>query len=89
MAKSTATIVGKPAAILEGDGGRDLIIQPVYITWIEKDGRLGLMRQWANVRIIDDKAFVNPRVDVELLRLIEWTMKEIDEVRDGQAVDER
>ena len=89
MAKNAATVVGKPAAIPEGDGGRDLMIQPVYIIWTEKDGRLGLMRQWANVRIINDKAFVNPRVDIELLRPIEWTMKEIDEIRDGQAVDEK
>ena len=89
MAKNAATVVGRFAAIPEGDGGRDLIIQPVYITWTKKDGRLGLMRQWANVRIIDDKAFVIPRVDIELLRPIEWTMKEIDEIRDGQAVDEK
>ena len=75
MAKNAATVVGKPAAIPEGDGGRDLMIQPVYITWTEKDGRLGLMRQWVNVRIIDDKAFVNPRVDIELLQPIEWTME--------------
>ena len=89
MAKNSATVVGRPTAIPEGDGGRDLMIQPVYITWTEKDGKLGLMRQWANVRIIEDKAFVNPRVDIELLRPIEWTMKEIDEIRNGQAVDEK
>ena len=88
MAKNAATVVGRPAAIPESDGGRDLMIQPVYITWTEKDGRLGLMRQWANVCIIDDKAFVNPRVDIELLLPIEWSLKEIDEIRDSRPVDE-
>ena len=67
MAKKVAMVVGKPVAIPEVDGGRDMMLQPVYITWTEKDGRVRLMRQWANVQVIDDKAFVNPRVDIELL----------------------
>ena len=45
MTKNAVIVVGRPAAIPEGDGGRDLMIQPVYITWTEKDGKLGLMRQ--------------------------------------------
>ena len=64
-----------------------MMVQPVYITWTKKDGRVGLMRQWANVRVIDDKAFVNPRVDIELLLPIDWTLKEIDERRNGEPVE--
>ena len=45
MAKNAATVVGRPAAIPEGDGGRDLMIQPVYITWTRKDGGVEMMRQ--------------------------------------------
>lgn len=82
MAKNTA-------AIVEGDGGRDMMIQSIYITWTEKDGRLGLMRQWANVWIINDEAFVNPRVDVELLRPIEWSLKGVDEKKDDEPTDEK
>ena len=89
MAKNATKVVGKPAAILEGDGGWDMLIQPVYITWTEKDGRLGLMRQWTNVQIINNEAFVNPRVDIELLWQIEWGLKEVDEKRDGKWVDEK
>ena len=88
MAKNAATVVGKPAAIPEVDGGRDMMIQPVYITWIEKNGRVELMRQWANVRIIDDKAFDNLRVDIELLRPIEWSLKEVAGKRDGEPLEE-
>ena len=88
MAKNAATVVGRPAAIPEGDGGRDLMIQPVYITWTRRDEKVEMMRQWANVRVINDKAFVNPRVDIELLRPIEWTLKELDDIRDGRPVDE-
>ena len=88
MAKSAATVVGKPAAIPEVDGGWEMMIQPVYITWTEKDGRVGLKRQWANIRVIDDKAFVNLRVDIELLRSIEWSLKEVDEKRDDEPVEE-
>ena len=65
-----------------------MMIQPLYITWIEKNGRVGLMGQWANVRIINDRAFTNPRVDIELLWSIEWNLKEIDEKKDGEPVDE-
>ena len=88
MAKNAATVVRKPAAIPEVDGGREMMIQPVYITWTKKDGRVGLMRQWANVQVINDKAFVNPRVDIELLRPIDWTLKEIDERRNGEPAEE-
>lgn len=89
MAKNAVTIVGKAAAIPEVDGGRDMIIQPVYITWTEKDERESLMTQWANVQIINDKAFVNLRVDIGLLWPIEWSLKEVDEERDGGPVNEK
>lgn len=71
MAKNAAIVVGKPAAIPEGDGGRDMMIQPVYIKWSEKNGRVGLMKLWTNVRIIKDRAFTNPRMDIKLLWPIE------------------
>lgn len=80
--------MAKSAAIPEVDRGWEMMIQPVYITWTEKDGRVGLKRQWANIRVIDDKAFVNLRVDIELLRSIEWSLKEVDEKRDGAPVEE-
>lgn len=42
-----------------------------------------------NVRTINDQAFTNPRVDIELLQLIEWNLKEIDEKKDDKEVDEK
>ena len=50
---------------------------------------MGLIRQWANVRIINDQTFTNPRVDIGLLWPIEWNLKQIDEKKEGELVDEK
>ena len=49
MAMTAATIVRKPVTILEGDGVWDMMIQLLYIMCTEKNERVGLKQQWANV----------------------------------------
>ena len=41
------------------------------------------------MRIISDRAFTNPRVDIELLRPIEWNLKPIEKEKGGEPVNKK
>ena len=77
------------ATIPEGNGGREMMIQPMHITWTELNGKVGVMQQWANVQFISDLASTNPRVDIKLLRPIEWNLKPIEKEKGGEPVNEK